>query len=245
MWYKFFKNVDKNKYTIYIHYKETNTKLKYFDQYKLTNCIPTKWGDISLTHAHNLLFKKALEDPLNYKFINVSQACIPFKTFDHIYNFLTKDNNGYFNVAAKENNFPRCDILLNYIDKQYISKSSEWFILNRTMASIVSNVDKNIINKMYSTIMAPEEHYFITTLYVNKIDNIITTPNLANGATTFINWGDMDYRYSSAGEYPQPKAYTNISDEEALYLVKSVCLFGRKFMKECNTTYIRELLQIL
>ena len=33
--------IDKNKYNIYIHYKN-NSKLKYFDNHKISKCIDTK-----------------------------------------------------------------------------------------------------------------------------------------------------------------------------------------------------------
>ena len=220
LWYDFFNTMDSNKYSIYIHYKE-NKPLEYLEKYKLDNCIPTKYGDVSLVNAHNLLFKKALEDPLNYKFINVSQACIPLKKSSYIYNYLTKDNMGHFNLSNK------------------VNKSSEWFILNRKLAELVTSIDINIINNTYSNVFAPEELFFITTINNNKLDNeIITTPNLSNGATTFTNWGDMDYKYSSIGESPQPKNYKTISNEEADYLLNSPCLFGRKFNKECDLNYI-------
>ena len=99
LWKLFFRDVDTNKYNIYIHYK-VNTPLKYFEKYKLDECIETKYGDVSLIHAHNLLFKKAYEDDC-YKLISLSQACIPFKSFEYIYNFLCKDNYGHFNIAPQ------------------------------------------------------------------------------------------------------------------------------------------------
>ena len=61
LWNIFFKDIDKKKYGIYIHYK-FNDELKYFDKYKIKNCIFTKYADISLTHAYNLLFKTAYLD---------------------------------------------------------------------------------------------------------------------------------------------------------------------------------------
>jgi hypothetical protein len=94
LWNMFFQDIDTNKYSIYIHYK-TNKTLKYFEQHKLANCIETKYCDVTIIHAHNLLFKKALEDGCD-KIISLSQACIPLKSFDYIYDFLTKDANGTF-----------------------------------------------------------------------------------------------------------------------------------------------------
>ena len=104
LWYNFFKNIDKRKYNIYIHYKEQK-ELQYFEKFKIKNCIKTSYCHVSIIHAHNLLIKKALEDDIfNCKFINVSQACIPVKSFDFIYNYLIKDENSYFNIM--DNNEP-------------------------------------------------------------------------------------------------------------------------------------------
>ena len=97
MWYNFFKNIDKNKYSIYIHYK-FNKEMKYFNEYKLEKCIPTEYCKTSIVEAQNLLIETALLDVDNYKFITLSQACIPFKSFNYIYNLLIENNLAYFKV---------------------------------------------------------------------------------------------------------------------------------------------------
>ena len=121
LWHIFFKNVDPNKYAIYIHYK-TNKPLKYFENYKLKHCIDTKYCDVSIIHAHNLLFKKAFEEGCD-KMISLSQSCIPFKSFDYIYDFLTKDDYGHFNITPQVQCFPRCNNLVNYCDIGLVFKN--------------------------------------------------------------------------------------------------------------------------
>jgi len=109
LWNIFFNNIDINKYNIYIHYKyKYNTKLKYFDNYKLNNnlCIETKYADISIIKAQNVLLKEALKDQNNAHFIFLSGACIPFQRFDYIYNFLNS-NKSYFNLSALDQIIPR------------------------------------------------------------------------------------------------------------------------------------------
>jgi hypothetical protein len=235
IWNLFFKNIDTNKYKIYIHYK-ADIKLRYFEKYKLKNCIETKYCDVSIVHAHNLLFRKALEDGCD-KIISLSQSCIPFKSFDYIYNFLTKDDFGHFNITPQIQCFPRCENLLKYYDINVIQKSSNWFILNRDLCKLVTNFDKLDINKKYGDIYRPEEHYFITTIFnENKQNNLIFTENLSNNATTFTNWQGMDYKYPSNNGL---KNYNDISEEELLYLLNSKCLFGRKFNKECDLDRIK------
>lgn len=230
LWHRFFKDVDPAKYRIYIHYK-INKPLKYFDKYKLTDCVETKYADVTLVRAHNVMFRHAYEDGC-YKMINVSQACIPFKSFDYIYDFLTKDDLCHFNVSAQEVCFPtRCKRLLDYYPPHVINKSSEWFILNRTVCEIVINYPYEKIVEEYTTVYAPEEHYYITSVYHhNMLDQIHSTHDLANGATTFTNWKGMDYKYPSTYEL---KNYSHISLEELEHLVSSPCLFGRKFNLSC------------
>ena len=109
LWNKFFLNVDKNKYTIYIHYKN-NVTLKYFEQYKLKNCIETKYADISLVCAQNILLEEALKDENNEHFIFLSNSCVPFKNFEFIYNKLSTYKS-YFNITPQEQCFPRCNYL--------------------------------------------------------------------------------------------------------------------------------------
>jgi hypothetical protein len=239
IWNLFFKNIDTNKYKIYIHYK-INKPLKYFEQYKVDRCIETEYCDVSIVHAQNILFKKAYDDGCD-KMIGLSQSCIPFKTFNYIYDFLTKDNYGYFNVAPEEQCFPRCKTLLQHYLIDHIQKSSNWFILNRKLCDVLVHYDKHKINEQYSDIYCPEEHYFITLIFhLNLQGEIITTPNLANDATTFTNWEGMDYKYPSTRGL---KNYNSISQEEIIHLLNSKCLFGRKFNKACedsllNKTYI-------
>jgi hypothetical protein len=232
LWNLFFQHVDKNMYEIYIHYK-CNKPLKYFEKHKLDSCIKTRYADVSLIHAHNLLFKKAYDDGC-CKIISLSQACIPFKSFEYIYNFLTKDDFAHFNIASQSQCFPRADRLLNYYDKNVIQKSANWFILNRKTAASVLSCDKQQINNEYGSIYAPEEHYFITNIFYNNLqDELITTPNLANDATTFTNWKDMDYTYPSNSGL---KNYSFIAEDELLHLMNSKCLFGRKFNADCITS---------
>ena len=52
--------------------------------------------------------------------------------------------------------------------------------------------------KLYKNIYAPDEICYITNIFINNLqDEIITTPNVANDATTFTNWEGMDYKFPS------------------------------------------------
>ncbi len=232
LWYDFFKNIDQNKYSIYIHYK-TNDQLKYFNDYKIKNIIETKWADISLVKAEQNLLKEALKDDNNYKFIFVSGSCIPIKDFNYIYDFLTRDNYSYFN---------------NMIKRQNIYKTFQWCILNREHAEIIGK-DITEINK-YNDTRAPDETYILTTLKKLNDKNIIINMS-PDTFTTYANWGDgwiifnddFSNKYKKFNSDVQkqfmfinkyPYNYTNINDTELKYLVNDTkCLFMRKITKDC------------
>lgn len=233
LWNIFFKNIDSNKYSIYIHYKY-NKPLKYFEKYKINDCIQTKYEDHSIPLAYNILFRNAYKDSENYKFIILSGSCLPFKSFDFIYKKLTKDNYGYFAVCPEKQCFPNCSSLLKYIPLKYIAKSSNWFILNRTLVeNLCFNKDdvlKNIFNKIY----APAEYFYYTFIKVlNLEDQIILSKNNIN-ATTFANWEGNNNKYPSTYGL---KNYDFISEEEMLYMLNSNCLFARKFTKQCSDCF--------
>ena len=225
LWNTFFSNVDPNKYTIYIHYKN-NTPLKYFQQFKLKECIPTKYADISLIHAHNLLIANALKDPDNYKFINVSQACIPLKPFDHIYNFLTSDDMGYFGKMCE--NYKDIECNSNKTGLKHVYKAANWFILNRNLANIFATDDKNNINLLYSRVWAPEEWYYLTYIYNNNLQSQVIVYDW-NNLTTFTNWGQKSYIYNRSNTPTTLKNYKTIFSNELRYLMNAPHLFARKF----------------
>lgn len=238
VWNMFFNNVDANKYNIYIHYK-TDKPLQYFNKYKICNCIETNYEDQTIPLAYNVLFRKAFEDdPDNYKFMILSGSCIPLKSFDFIYKKMTNDHYGYFNVCPKSQCFPNCNPLLDYIDYTYISKSHNWFILNRKLVENLCFDKDQILNKYYDKIYAPAEYYYYTYInYLKLDDEVITTSNAANDATTFTNWEGMDYKYPSTRGL---KNYSYIEENELNYLLESNCLFGRKFNRECFISLITE-----
>lgn len=233
LWSTFFSNVNPQKYGIYIHFKE-NKPLKYFESYKLKDCIPTSYGRVSIVHAHNLLFRTAYNDGC-FKIISLSQSCIPLKSFDHVYKYLTNDNNSHFNMFRRGPHivFPRCNSLKTKYPEDCIQKSSNWFILNRECCNLVINVPYKTITEDFYQVDFPEEHYFITMMYYHKkLDQLtLHEVNEPNNFTTFTNWNSHNYKYPCASGL---KEYGTISDEELSYLLyESSCLFGRKFLTEC------------
>ena len=246
LWKHFFKNVDSNKYNIYIHYKD-NKPLKYFEQYKIKNSIPTKGFDMCLVRAQNILLEHALQDPNNRHIIFIYNSCIPLKNFNYIYSFLNPKYS-YFNLFnqafkkrwEKDTNIP--------IHIDYIQKASQWCILNRKHASLVlqyKDYEKwfsKLSDITYTERMsrgAPDEYSYISTLYYHNLHNELKiTHNKADGATTFTNWYSMKYKYPMKQEVNFLKNYNYIDTDELNYLLQSSSLFGRKFKKDAYKSII-------
>lgn len=236
LWKKFFENVDENKYNIYIHYKK-DVPLGFFEKYKLKQCVETSWGTISLVKASNLLFKTAYEDdPQNYKFVLLSNSCIPLKSFDYIYNKLTSDNMGYLNVTVDINN--KHSKIYNLNPNLY-GKSSQWLILNREMVREIALYDENKVDMYFSDLHAPDEIYYYTMIKHKNFENQINvTNNSCTKATTFTFWNDMAQQYPFCNNMNEniahPRTYDVIPSDELKYLMSEPCLFGRKFNADCK-----------
>lgn len=230
IWYKWLKNVDKSKYNIYIHYKE-DKELKYFNDHKLKNCIHTDWCSTSIVEAQLLLLDQAIKDKNNRHFIFISNSCLPFKTFNYIFNNLNVDKS-YFNKGIP---------FEKDLEPNIAHKASQWCILNKKHTELLLN-NKKTIRKTFESFQnvkgCPDEYCIISSLKsLNKDKDLIVTDNLSVNATTYTGWPDMNnYKKfdKSVLTKETPKSYSYICPEELEYLVKSKSLFGRKFEENCG-----------
>jgi hypothetical protein len=242
IWHRYFEGIGKNRYNIYIHYKaDTNVRLEFFDEYKIdkSKIIDTKYADISIVKAQNILLKEALKDAKNTHFIFLSGSCIPLKSFEYLYHHLDTVYS-YFHVADPDDCFPDCEVALQYIPKRHIKKASQWSILNRKHGALLVGSDSsdppNTYLRWFEDTYAPDELCYISYLsyvYNQSLDvEIIATSydSPPEVATTFANWEDMNYTFVSEREL---KNYKSISEEELEHLLRSKSLFGRKFKPSC------------
>lgn len=231
LWHNWLRNVNKKKYKIYIHYKK-NIKLKYFEKYKLKNCIDTKYADISIVRAQNLLIKASINDNCSHQIL-LSNSCIPLKTFDIVYKKII-EGYSYFNLLPK-NLYKHTKIIgSTKMDISKIHKTSQWCILSNRHSKII--LKNRVIYEKLSKCYAPDELVYLTILYAYK-HKIIMTNNLSSGTTTFTNWSNMNYPYQN---HYGLKNYNEIIKEEIDYLIKQPCLFGRKFSPDCKVIKNKE-----
>lgn len=244
IWHNFFKSIDDSKYNIYIHYKH-NKPLKYFDAYKLKETVPTHYADLSLVKAQNMLLREAQKDCQNQRFIFLSNSCIPLKCFDYIYDVLFEKDVCFFNMAKNEHVFERGrgQKLAKRFGRENVKKASQWCILTKNIAQFLAESD-DLLEQLYEsekTELADEYFYISYLHYLNKQNVIQKSDYAIVSATTFEYWNDKGYKFNSNFISSHPdnwdrrlKTFYDISGEELKYLLKSPCLFGRKFSGNCT-----------
>jgi hypothetical protein len=195
IWNKFFgiddNNINKskysNKYTIYNHAKESDkvTDILLKDRH-IPEHIETCWGCDSLVEANTLMIREALKDPLNKKFILVSDSCIPIVSFDKFYNEVMKDDKSILGITYINTTIRRYNMLKNpsFPASKFVNHSGSGLIINKKHAEIL-NSELDNFKKDWISNDCMDEHYYgtILTILDSEFDN-----NNNNRKITFDIW---------------------------------------------------------
>ena len=235
LWYNFFKDIDINKFSIYIHGKDNNQikfKHDFFKNYIIKENYPTEWACYSLVHLQNRLLELALIDENNKKFILLSGTHIPLHNFDFIYDFLIKDDNSYIFFQHYSNQssdlLNRFTTINNY--KKYNlynwNYASQWSILNRNITKFILD-NETEFNTIFSKSKYPDEYAYINYIIENKkFKNII---NKRTSYSSLVQSIDCKKYRSSPHTFDN-----NEINERLLNNIKSSYLFMRKIANTCN-----------
>lgn len=225
VWEEFFKG-NEDKYSVYMHPKNPENISDEYKKYIINDLVETKWGDVSLVRATLNLFKAAFQDPKNKMFVLVSDSCIPIYNFNYIYNELMINRNKS-NIISIKSSTPqeyqyRHNALQtsdpNFLPLDNFKKCSQWCAINRNSIEKIINVD---YTDLYSSMPAPDEHYFI---------NICDKFNIPyqNMTITFDNWKDP-----SISKYRIfPKTYLDVNKGDINKAREEGTLFFRKVVSE-------------
>jgi hypothetical protein len=179
IWDEYFKGHE-GKYTIYIHPKFPEQVTWHKDRI-ISNLKETAWGFI--TKANTELLKEAIKDKDNYKFISLSETCLPIQSFDRLYEILTKDDDSWIKLMK----------ITKYKFNQVLKKTPGKFIhhyarfcLNR------HHVKKILINRdklSFFHNMHVGDEYFLSVLYPLR--------NFKDREITFDDWEYTQNLYQS------------------------------------------------
>ena len=178
IWTKYFRG-HKDKYSIYIHPKFPD-KVTFKKKDIINNLQETAWGFI--VSAYIELFKEAFKDPDNYKFITISESCVPIQSFDKFYNDMTINNYSYIKLMHINKYYQ------SKLDNHKVKPKPDFFIkhyarmcLNRDDVSKLISDKNNLKLKFFKTLEVGDEFFLSTILPLNK-------NNYKDFAITYDDW---------------------------------------------------------
>ncbi|KAK4392965.1 Glycosyltransferase BC10 [Sesamum angolense] len=95
------------------------------------------WGEASMIQAERILLQNALTDPINERFLFLSDGCIPLYNFSYIYDYIMSASTSFVDSFAdtKESRYnPRMHPVIPVDNWR---KGSQWVVLTRKHARIV------------------------------------------------------------------------------------------------------------
>jgi len=157
--------------SVYVHAKNPEWIWQPFlKDHVISDLVETAWGRASVVQATLRLFGEALRDPENYKFVLLTQACVPLLPFDRVYGELTSDPRGL--IKAFPNNRPeRYDALSDRVKGRLppaaFAKQHANMALSR---SLVETALQTNLCEDFDGMESADEHYFINLLRLAGVD---------------------------------------------------------------------------
>ncbi|XP_076902761.1 glycosyltransferase BC10-like [Bidens hawaiensis] len=189
LWELFFKGHE-GLFSIYVHphpsYNDTFPQDSVFYGTRITSQ-PVYWGDISMIDAERRMLANALLDPLNQRFVLLSDSCIPLFNFTTTYNYLVNSNLSYiasFDDKRKSGRGRYNPQMAPNITIQDWRKGSQWFEVNRDLAlAIVADQNYYSLFKEYCHPPCYNDEHYLSTLV-----NILYGRLNSNRTITYVDW---------------------------------------------------------
>jgi Core-2/I-Branching enzyme len=165
------------RYNVYNHAKG-EIKDEWFSKFRIAETQPNEWGFILL--VEQALLKAALKDEANYKFVFLSESCVPLRGANEVHNILTNDDCSYmrwYNIWWVGCN----QRTLSEFPKEHHWGNHTWYILNRKHAEMIAN-DDFWIHLAHRHIVGDEAYpstFFSMEGVLHEFKNVLTT---------YVNW---------------------------------------------------------
>jgi len=207
-------------FSIYIHAPPSFTGYaleSIWAPYRIHDQIETKWGDHSITAATKEMLRTAIANPLNQRFVLISESDIPLYDPLTFYTQLMSETKSRVHACSGgKTDMPHRwseRMKTKHMNATHWRKSSQWFALQRKHAEIVVEdeeieesfrkycnmaVDPDRGNRIRDCIS--DEHYLAVLLAVNNLEN----------ETDCSSWGISALDWSKGGAHP--KSYSNLKE---------------------------------
>ncbi|XP_057856062.1 glycosyltransferase BC10 isoform X2 [Cryptomeria japonica] len=232
VWQRFFQGAEESKFSIYIHsrpgfvFSKGTTRCKYFYGRQLSDSIQVDWGEASMIEAERILLRKALQDPLNQRFVFVSDSCVPLYNFSYIYDYIMSSPKSFVDSFSDTKEGRYNPKMSGVIPVEKWRKGSQWATLIRKHAEVVA-ADNAVFpafqlhckrkplpefwrqeavvadtSKIHNCI--PDEHYVQTLLAMKGLEGEINRRTVtytlwkAGKARERQGWHPMTFKYADA-----------------------------------------------
>lgn len=182
-WNDFFKNINQDKYQVWIHPKfNINKEIYNFPVNVVKNKInTTDKSSISIVRATIQLFTESFNNTNGKYFVFCSQNCIPLHDFNFINNFLNnvdKSIISFIDFNLKKRYYDLHEEIKNIISfDEFVKQQPNMILIRDDVKSIIDND----FTKYFKNIQCPDEHYFINILiYILKKDIIKSQTHFCN-----------------------------------------------------------------
>lgn len=167
-----------------------------FRNYQLPQRVTVEWGQWSVVEAEKLLLAQALSDPLNSRFVLLSETCVPLYPAPLVWAQLQGETRSRLNACANASDPNDETWRMTYrwndgmgsanLTKEHWRKSGQWFALHRKHVQVIVDdtevaeafkehcwVDSEAIaNGWGPKSFCPSDEHYIPTLLASKgLDN--------------------------------------------------------------------------
>lgn len=254
IWDYYFKN-NEDKINIYIHPKNPNN-ITWHPDCIINNLKPTAWGFI--VDAYISLFKTALKNKDNYKFITISESCVPIKPFNEMYDDIIKNKKESFIKIMPISNYDYneriTDDIKKMIEKHKLIKHYARMCLSRYhIKKILHNLDKiklfikmHVGDEFFLSSITPLNNYrdmaithddweFIDKIkkqIKNDIKKLYEEQETNNKINNKDKINELQLKYKDIAK--NPKTIIKVSKEDLENIKNTNSYFYRKFHKDSD-----------
>ncbi|KAL6897902.1 hypothetical protein ACP4OV_006861 [Aristida adscensionis] len=143
VWDAFFRGDKEGRFSIYVHSRpgfvltRATTRSRFFYNRQVNNSVQVDWGEATMIVAERVLLSHALKDPLNERFVFLSDSCVPLYNFNYTYDYIMSASTSFVDSFAdtKAGRYnPRMDPI---IPVENWRKGSQWAVLIKKHAEVV------------------------------------------------------------------------------------------------------------
>lgn len=215
-----------DRFNIYVHPKNKLTS-PFFHRYVIPERVQTTWA--SNIRAMRALLKEAYKNNDNYKFVYLSDACVPLYPLAKIYDKLVADNFSY--MAHRPPWWGRQRRIPHPIPRNHHWGASQWTILNRPHANLI------LTDTKYFNIIAG--HFADNESYPATLFKSLGILSQFRNGLTYVDWSR---RPNGPGH---PFTYRNINHLSPLEWQKARrkgCYFIRKVAPSVPRDHLKRLI---